>query len=376
MKIALLLNFEPSWMGGVIYLLNITRTLSFLPVQLRPKLTVFTRRELIPLASQFSDSHTQIVSHEFPRAHSAYPLSWIKRRNCFISPILDQGFDLAYPVQDFPVRTNSKTRLVAWYADLQHKHYPNFFSFRKRAEREFRIRQMLKHADGLVLSSQAVHDDFKTYYRLPKKLPIHLFRFATVLDEQLPCDTSSLLQKYNLPDDYFFVANQFHRHKNHETLLSALAKLTACGAKIDIAMTGRLPPDPTDPYLRRVNEIITTGRIAHRVHILGTIPRGDQLALMRNSIAVIQPSLFEGWSTVIEDALALGVPVIASDIPVNREQLGLDGCYFNPLDTESLAELLEAFTKQPPLRRQSDYPKRVLRSASQFLSIAESLTTH
>ncbi len=38
---------------------------------------------------------------------------------------------------------------------------------------------------------------------------------------------------------------------------------------------------------------------------LGFIDRGEQLQLMKNSIAIVQPSLFEGWSTVVEDTKAM-----------------------------------------------------------------------
>ena len=49
---------------------------------------------------------------------------------------------------------------------------------------------------------------------------------------------------------------------------------------------------------------------------------------MRKAMAVIQPSLFEGWSTVVEDARALGKPMILSDFPVQIEQDPPSSDYF------------------------------------------------
>ena len=69
---------------------------------------------------------------------------------------------------------------------------------------------------------------------------------------------------------------------------------------------------------------------------------------MKYSQAVLQPSLFEGWSTVIEDAISLQVPVVASNLPVNIEQLGRDGIYFDPHNPDELASIL------------FDYPERNL----------------
>jgi glycosyltransferase involved in cell wall biosynthesis len=61
---------------------------------------------------------------------------------------------------------------------------------------------------------------------------------------------------------------------------------------------------------------------------------------MRRACAVIQPSLFEGWSTVIEDARMLGRPLIVSDIPVHREQIETSGTFFEPTNPLSLAHAL------------------------------------
>ena len=81
---------------------------------------------------------------------------------------------------------------------------------------------------------------------------------------------------------------------------------------------------------------------------------------MRHSQAVIQPSLFEGWSTVIEDAVSLQVPVIASGLKVNKEQLGKDGCYFEPHDFEALAAILKCHPERDLSKLYyPDYNKRI-----------------
>jgi len=83
-------------------------------------------------------------------------------------------------------------------------------------------------------------------------------------------------------------------------------------------------------------------RTGQPVQLLGVIPRADQIQVLRCAAAVVQPSLFEGWSTVIEDAKALGRPVIASDIAVHREQLeGYEAAHlFKAGDAADLATVL------------------------------------
>ena len=62
--------------------------------------------------------------------------------------------------------------------------------------------------------------------------------------------------------------------------------------------------------------------------------------LFRRAAAVIQPSLFEGWSALVEDARTLGKRIYVSDIPVHREQQPTDGVFFHPDRPEELAELV------------------------------------
>ena len=65
---------------------------------------------------------------------------------------------------------------------------------------------------------------------------------------------------------------------------------------------------------------------------------------MRASTALLNPSLFEGWSTNVEEAHALGVPMLLSDLDVHRERAGADVSYFDRHSAESLVLALQAFT--------------------------------
>jgi glycosyltransferase involved in cell wall biosynthesis len=62
--------------------------------------------------------------------------------------------------------------------------------------------------------------------------------------------------------------------------------------------------------------------------------------LLRASLALINPSRFEGWSTTVEEAKSFGVPLILSDIDVHREQTGGTARYFGVDDSGMLADHL------------------------------------
>ncbi len=85
----------------------------------------------------------------------------------------------------------------------------------------------------------------------------------------------------------------------------------------------------------------------------GMIPYEDLMPLMQASSALLNPSLFEGWSTTVEEARAAGVPMILSDLAVHKEQAENQAIYFDRYCADSLAECLANFVSVPPLARQS-----------------------
>ena len=91
--------------------------------------------------------------------------------------------------------------------------------------------------------------------------------------------------------------------------------------------------------------------LEERFRLLGVVPRGQMMSLMAKARAVINPSMFEGWSTTVEESRASGKRMLLSDIPVHREQDPPDAIYFPANDAGCLAEAM--------LRVQSEYqPQR------------------
>jgi len=149
-----------------------------------------------------------------------------------------------------------------------------------------------------------------------------------------------------------------------------MALLRQEGKEIHMAMTGRLPDATHSSYMRELHSIIADNNLKPHISMLGVIPRNEQLLLMKYSRAVIQPSFFEGWSTVIEDAISLQVPVIASNIAVNIEQLGSKANYFNPHDAAELAEIMSKFPdRNLEMIIYDDYNERIKKAAEIFISI-------
>jgi glycosyltransferase involved in cell wall biosynthesis len=84
---------------------------------------------------------------------------------------------------------------------------------------------------------------------------------------------------------------------------------------------------------------------------------------MQNSVALINPSLFEGWSSSVEEAKSLGKRIILSDIPVHKEQDPPGGRFFFPDRAESLADLMQEILEE----RNLDEDSKLLSEAHEAL---------
>jgi glycosyltransferase involved in cell wall biosynthesis len=371
LKLGILFYFSSQWMGGIIYIINVVKTLNFLDDNEKPEIFLFYNPDLKKFLPEFNYPFIRFIEWPFPSIVRGNAISFLVRKNIFIDKILNNyNLDAVFPMHDFPVRTKTNIKLVSWYADLQHKHYPEFFSRMQIYGRNARIRLILRNCDDMVVSSQDVLNDFARFFKLREGLKIYIIHFVSIIDNMDNTDIKELKTKYGLPDKYFMVSNQFHKHKNHKVLLLALAKLKKMGINANMAFTGKFPSAAQSEYLSELHRIIKDHNLKDHVTMLGVISRSDQLEIMKHSQAVLQPSLFEGWSTVIEDAKSLQVPVIASDLEVNIEQLGKEGRFFNPHDPDQLASILSTYPERNINNVfYEDYQVRIRKAARDLLSV-------
>jgi glycosyltransferase involved in cell wall biosynthesis len=229
---------------------------------------------------------------------------------------------------------------------------------------------ILKNSKDLVVSSQAVKNDFINFYNVPNSIKIHIYHFVSIIDSLPSLTSSEIKSKYGLPESYYIVSNQFQKHKNHLVVFKAVDQLQKKGIPVHVVLTGRFSSDSNSPYMQELHRLVAENNLKNSISFLGLIPRSDQLLLMKYAKAIIQPSLFEGWSTVIEDAKSLQVPVIASNLDVNIEQLEEKGTYFEPHDERALATILEEYPERNYDKELYEpYESRIKKAAYELLSV-------
>jgi glycosyltransferase involved in cell wall biosynthesis len=338
-KIAIHINSRGGWAGGEIYLRNIFLSLlefkKISPLQIvliTDDVSELTKRDAIYLeADKIFSLPKNFFFGSFGAIYRYIFLAYWLRKN---------KVDGLYPIESVFLHLLG-VKGASWIPDFQHIHLPHLFSKREIEKRNQNVSRLSYFASDIVLSSRNALHDFNSLYPRSKARP-HLLNFFSFPDDGLwGLDPDVVKKDYALPQHYFLCSGQFWAHKNQDLILDALALLKAEGILFCVVFTGHLYDYRNPNYVDNFFSALHRKGLHQEIIVLGLIPRLHQLALMRGCCAVLQPSLFEGWSTVVEDARVLGKKIVLSDIPVHLEQSPELAIYFDRNSAHDLAEALK-----------------------------------
>jgi glycosyltransferase involved in cell wall biosynthesis len=204
------------------------------------------------------------------------------------------------------------------------------------------ISQAAPRADALLTGSAAARDEICAALGLaPERfvvVPHGLGRTRTVASS----DHDDVRRRHGLDGDRLVLCVAAKRpHKNQEVLVRAAPLL---GDRTDVLLAGH--PEPYDEELRR----IAAEDGATRVRFADYVSDADLEALWELAACAVFPTLAEGFGLPVVEAMARGVPVACSDLPVLREVGGDVPCYFDPHDPASVASAAETAIREAPAR--------------------------
>ncbi|MEH2434721.1 MAG: glycosyltransferase [Nostoc sp.] len=338
LHISLWMAGRSGWMGGAIYIQNLVRAITSLSL---------AERANIKLSITCLSSDLNLVRPILPYVDRVYIFGKFYLKIChsladrlvflptqIFNPL---KIDFLYPTY---VGSISPYSWGSWIPDFQHYYFPEFFSKEEISRRDALHQKIADSAPVIVLSSQMAQSDFHRFY--PKAASrTKVMNFVSYLQPEYFEPNPKLIQeKYGLPNTFFLVSNQFWKHKNHKLVIEALGILKQKKVYPTVVFTGTFNAKDNYECFNELSYKIEKLDISKQIHILGLIPRIEQIQLMRMCLAVIQPSLFEGWSTVIEDARTLGKAMLVSDFPVHLEQNPPFTFFFERHNPEHLASLI------------------------------------
>jgi glycosyltransferase involved in cell wall biosynthesis len=177
----------------------------------------------------------------------------------------------------------------------------------------------------------------------------------------------SVLKKHGVDSPYIFYIGGFETRKNVTLLLNAFAKLVkhyANNLRNRILVIGGEVPAVSNPLLEDVKGIATSLGISDRVKFVGKLSDEELAGFYNGADFFVFPSLYEGFGLTVLEAMACGVPVIASQITPIVEVAQDTVHYFHPDREDELVQSMNRFLNDQVLKE--ELRVRALNRARQF----------
>lgn len=345
-RLILLAHGGESWIGGLYYVRNMLNGLIRAGIDNELMVYIIVNEKNMDLFSVFSDHpNVELViaaEDAFSGSNKVYQLLTGTCSNPFVEKLAKEcSADWIFPLTGMPIK-NVEEKCVFWIPDFQYMYYPKYFSKLALVWKKAFASHIAKKGLPLILSSETAAQDFKMFFKPVNTDKVSVVHFTSYLD--CPKPSQSAIQetqsRYGIKEGYFLCSNQFWAHKNHRIVFQALDILHRKGRPAKVVFTGNPDGGDNGKLYKELNRLSHDLNIVQYINMLGFVERSDQLNLMAGSIAIIQPSLFEGWGTVLEDAKVIGKPVLLSDIPIHKEQDDGRAIFFDPENAEELANAL------------------------------------
>lgn len=343
-RIGFLLPLTDGWLGGVNYYRNL--------------LNILSRNPEFDLVGIIPKHMNKTLLHGFPKIEYVRTVAldscgWgFFLRRC-IHKFFRYDYMLKYAVNKAHIQVLSHVqepcnfkgiKQIGWIPDFQHKHLPNFFSREEVIARDKGFEKLAKVCDCVILSSQDAKKDF-TEYMSSYAQKAKVLSFVVLVNRDVSCSEEELLE-YDIPEKFFYIPNQFWVHKNHRLVLEALLLLHNRGIDITVICTGNTEDYRSVDHYRKLQNFVQENQLQRNFRVLGKVPYSVVVGLMIRCKALLNPSLFEGWNTMVEEAKTLGKQIILSDLPVHKEQNPRGGVFFKSGSIDDLACKMERVWNQ------------------------------
>lgn len=273
---------------------------------------------------------------------SHFPGWW--RRNGMVKLIASSGIDIYHGVSnELPLnikRTGIKT--VVTIHDIIFERFPETYNFDERYVHRWKIKHACKTADAIIAISKQTKEDLINFYKVPANKIFICYQTCNPIFQQTisAADKATVKSRYHLPDNYFLFVSSIAPRKNLIAICKALALLKD---KMDIPLVvignGKKQKEEARQFMQ-------ANGIANRLILLNEMPvskepaftkAADFPAIYQQALALVYPSIFEGFGAPLLEALWSGLPVISSNTSSLPEVAGDAALYFSPEDAEELA---------------------------------------
>ncbi|HMR62709.1 MAG TPA: glycosyltransferase family 1 protein [Anaerolineae bacterium] len=209
------------------------------------------------------------------------------------------------------------------------------------------VPRSVQRADHVIAVSESTRHDLIDLYQTPPEKISVLYHgvgaeFRPILDA---ARLATVRRKYSLPEPPLILSvGTVQPRKNYQRLLQAFAHVRPAASLVIAGGQGWY----FDEILAEVRRL----HLESRVRFLGFVDEADLPLLYNLATVFVYPSLYEGFGLPVLEAMACGVPVVASRRSALPEVVGAAGQLIDPVDIEGMAGALTELLADETLRRQ------------------------
>ncbi len=239
--------------------------------------------------------------------------------------------------------------VVATFHGLSFEYYPASTIFKKM--RRIAERWWTNHCiDSFIAVSCAVADHYSQVLHIPReKIEIIPNGFPVkTLIRNPALDVPSVRRTLGFAAEDFLLLHvgRFVRQKGHMHLLRAVQELTRRGLKFKLLLLGQ------GPMRAELESFLGLHHLDELVKICAPVSHPELLKVLQASDLFVFPSVSEGFGMAAGEAMCMGVPVVASNLPgiASLIEDEVSGVLVPPGDPEALATAIERLATDPATR--------------------------
>ncbi len=227
------------------------------------------------------------------------------------------------PIPEAPLFANC--RYIITVHDLIALRFPRRFDPLAVYHRYY-IPQVLRQAEHIICDSESTANDIINFCKIPSSLISRIF----------PGYDASFFKFLDLPtSNYFLYMGRHNPHKNVQRVVAAFAALPN-NSEYELWITGSEDKRYTPLLKAQVREL----GLCDRVKFLDYLPAADLPKVINRAIALVFPSLWEGFGLPVLEAMACGTPVITSNLSSMPEVAGDAASLVNPYSVQEIASAM------------------------------------
>lgn len=306
----------------------------------------------------YGDEHSNM--HTVTPSGIFKPLSSLWRSNYVTGDLKKLNIDVYHGLSnEIPAGIqNTNIKSIVSIHDLIFERYPKQYKAIDNAIYRKKFSNACKHADKVIAISEQTKQDIIQYYGTPSDKIAVCYQSCSPIFEQQVSDAEKqrIRQKYKLPENYFLSVGSVIERKNLLTICKALSVLKS-ELNIPLVVIGT-----GGEYMQQVKAYVAANGLANDVIFLseqeGTKDDADFKsakdfpAIYQSALAMIYPSIYEGFGIPILEAMWSGTPVITSNISCMPETGGDAVYYIDPFSTDDMIKAMREVAINNTLRNE------------------------